>query len=78
MTRTQYDDLWHRADRVRASLARWAEAAPELFPADFDRGYRLHGYGRESCKLPGVRLRKVVLADGTSCWLRPPASSPAT
>jgi hypothetical protein len=27
--------------------------------------------GRESRKLPGVRLRKVVLADGSSYWLRP-------
>ena len=42
MTRTQYDDLWHHADRVRALLARWAEAAPELFPAGFDQGYSLH------------------------------------
>jgi hypothetical protein len=71
MTRPQYDDLWHQTDRLRAFLAEWAEAAPELFPAGFDRGYRLHGLGRESRKLPGVRLRKVVLADGTSYWLRP-------
>jgi hypothetical protein len=71
MTRPQYDDLWHQTDRLRAFLAGWAEAAPELFPAGFDRGYRLHGLGRESRKLPGVRLRKIVLADGTSYWLRP-------
>src|SRR3954464_925559 len=71
MTRPQYDDLWHQADRVRALLAEWAEAAPELFPAAFDQGYALHGMGRESRKLPGVRLRKIVLADGTSYWLRP-------
>ena len=71
MTRPQYDDLWHDAERVRAFLAEWAEAAPELFPAGFDRGYRLHGFGRESRKLPGVRLRKIVMADGTSYWLRP-------
>ena len=44
---------------------------PELFPAGFDRGYRLHGFGRESRKLPGVKLRKIVMADGTSYWLRP-------
>ena len=71
MTRPQYDDLWHQADRVRAFLAEWAEAAPELFPAGFDQGYSLHGFGRQSRKLPGVRLRKIVLADGTSYWLRP-------
>ena len=28
MTRSQYDDLWHQAGRVRAYLAEWAEAAP--------------------------------------------------
>src|SRR4051794_25056504 len=71
MTRTQYDDLWHRADRVRAFLAGWAEAAPELFPAGFDQGYRLHGFGRESRKLPGLKLRKILLADGTPYRLRP-------
>jgi hypothetical protein len=71
MTRSQYDDLWPQAGRVRAYLAESAEAAPELFPAGFDRGYSLHGFGRESRKLPGVRLRKLVLADGTSYWLRP-------
>ncbi len=27
--------------------------------------------GRESRKLPGLKLRKIVLADGTSYWLRP-------
>jgi hypothetical protein len=71
MTRPQYDDLWHQADRVRALLAAWAEAAPELFPVGFDQGYHLHGFGRQSRKLPGVKLRKIVLADGTSYWLRP-------
>jgi hypothetical protein len=71
MTRPQYDDLWHQADRVRVFLAGWVEAAPELFPAGFDRGYSLHGMGRESRKLPGLRLRRLVLADGSSYSLRP-------
>src|SRR3954471_15964398 len=71
MTRPQYDDLWLQTDRLRAFLAGWAEAAPELFPAGFDQGYRLHGLGRESRKLPGVKLRKIVTADGTSYGLRP-------
>ena len=42
----------------------------ELFPEDFDQGYCLHGFGRES-KLPGLKLRKIVLANGASYWLRP-------
>ena len=71
MTRQQYDDLWHDAERMRAFLAGWAQSAPELFPAAFDQGYRLHGFGRESRKLPGLKLRKIVLADGTPYWLRP-------
>src|SRR3954471_1961016 len=71
MTRPQYDESWHDPRRIRALVDGWASSAPELFPAGFDRGYHLHGLGRESRKLPGVRLRKVVLADGTSYWLRP-------
>src|ERR1017187_874582 len=71
MTRPQYDDLWPDAERLRAFLAEWAQSAPELFPADFDQGYFLHGFGRESQKLPGLKLRKIILADGTTYWLRP-------
>jgi hypothetical protein len=71
MTRSQYDEIWHDPDRIRALVAGWARSAPELFPAGFDRGYRLHGFGRESRKLPGLKLRKVVTDDGSSYWLRP-------
>ena len=46
-------------------------SAPELFPAGFDQGYCLHGFGRESLKLSGLKLRKIVLANGASYWLRP-------
>ncbi len=71
MTRPQYDEIWHETGRLRAFLAGWVETAPELFPAGFDQGYDLHGFGRESRKLPDLKLRKVVLTDGTSYWLRP-------
>jgi hypothetical protein len=71
MTRQQYDDLWPQADRLRAFLAEWVQTAPELFPAGFEQGFCLHGLGRESRKQPGLKLRKIVLADGTSYWLRP-------
>jgi hypothetical protein len=71
MTRQQYDEVWHDPGLLRASLAEWARSAPELFPAGFDRGYRFHGFGRPSRKLPGLKLRKVVLAAGSSYWLRP-------
>lgn len=71
MTRTQYDEIWHDPKRLRAFVAGCARSAPELFPAGFDRGYRLHGFGRASRKLPGLKLRKIVTADGASYWLRP-------
>ena len=71
MTRQQYDEIWHDPRRIRTAVAEWARSAPELFPAGFDRGYRLHGFGRRSRKLPGPRLRKLVTADGSSYWLRP-------
>lgn len=71
MTREEYDQLWPHAQRVRPFVDAWAEEFPELFPADFQQGYALHGFGRESCKQPGVKLRKIVLADGRSYWLRP-------
>lgn len=71
MTRQQYEELWPHPDRLRAFVDEWAREAPELFPADFARGFTWHGYGRGSRKLPGVRLRKIVLADGTAYWLRP-------
>lgn len=71
MTQQQYDEFWHNAQRLREFLTDLAQWAPELLPAGFDQGYRLHGFGRESCKLPGLKLRKIVLANGTSYWLRP-------
>jgi len=71
MTRSQYDEIWHDPRRVRAFVDEWVRSASELFPAGFDRGYRLHGFGRRSRKLPGVRLRKVVTGDRSSYWLRP-------
>jgi hypothetical protein len=71
MTRTQYDEIWHDPQRVRAFLDHRAQEAPELFPAGFAPGYRLHGFGRPSRKLPGLKLRKAVTANGSSYWLRP-------
>src|SRR5438270_1087159 len=71
MTRAQYDGIWHHPRLIRAFVEESARSAPELFPAGFDRGYRLHGFGRPSRKLPGLKLRKVVTADGASYWLRP-------
>jgi hypothetical protein len=71
MTRPQYDLLWNDAAQVRALLDGLLAEFPEIFPANMPAGYALHGHGRESRKLPGVRLRKVKLADGAVYWLRP-------
>lgn len=71
MTRPQYDGVWGDSARLRSYVDEWAATAPELFPEGFAAGYALHGQGRESRKMPGVRLRKVVLRDGSSYGLRP-------
>jgi hypothetical protein len=60
MTRTQYDEIWHQPQRIRAFVEELARAAPELFPVGFDQEYRLHGFGRTSRKLPGLKLRKII------------------
>jgi len=71
MDRQQYDEIWHDPERTRAFVNESARSAPELFPPGFDRGYRLHGFGRRSRKLPALKLRKIVTDDGSSYWLRP-------
>jgi len=48
MIRQQDDGIWQDE---------WAQLALELFPEDFDQGYCLHGFGHESRKLPGLKLR---------------------
>jgi hypothetical protein len=71
MSQQQYEELWPHPDRLRTFVQAVARESPELFPADFQEGYEWHGFGRESRKLPGVKLRKIVMADGSSYWLRP-------
>ena len=75
MTQQQYDDIWQDADRVRSFIEQYARSAPELFPAGFDQGYCLHGFGRESLKLSGLKLRKIVLANGAPTGSAPASSS---
>jgi len=71
LTREQYDELWDDAPRVRQLLDALLAEFPEIFPAAMPTGYALHGHGRKSRKLCGVRLRKLKLADGSVYWLRP-------
>lgn len=71
LTRGQYQEFWDSAELLRRYLDELFQIAPELFPPGFEQGYALHGQGRESRKMPGIRLRKVVLADRSQFWLRP-------
>ena len=71
MTHSQYDERWGDAARMRADVDRVLAESPELFPSGMAEGYEFHGFGRASRKLNGVRLRKVVLQDGSAYWLRP-------
>jgi hypothetical protein len=70
MTRQQYEEIWDDPSMMRLLIdGLWGEF-PELFPEGFGAGYSLHGHGRESRKLKGMRLRKVIF-NGSSFWLRP-------
>jgi hypothetical protein len=71
MIREQYEELWSDPGRLRAFVDEVARKFRELFPAGFDEGYAFHGYGRTSQKMPDVKLRKIVLANGHTYWLRP-------
>jgi hypothetical protein len=71
MTQEEYNEWWSDPVRVRARLEEFARNHPERVPEDFEQGFALHGMGRESSKLPGIRLRKVVLINEESYWLRP-------
>lgn len=68
MTRDQYQEFWDSPDRVRQFLNEWLQIAPELFPPGFGDGYTLHGKGRKSRKMPGIQLRKIVLANRSQFW----------
>ena len=53
----------------RGTLDDWFRQAPELFPANFARGYQLKD-GRMSVKRR-TRIRRILLKDGTAYSIRP-------
>ena len=71
MIRQQYNGIWQDAERLRAFVDEWAQLAPELFPEDFDQAIACTASGVSRARLPGLKLRKIVLANGASYWLRP-------
>lgn len=71
MSAQEYQPCWHDARRMRELVDRTLADHPELFPPAMRAGYALHGFGRASQKLDGLRLRKVRLRDGSAFHLRP-------
>lgn len=71
MTQSEYDQIWRDPQAVRKRLLELVEVAPESFPQGFKDGFALDGLLRESKKLPGVRLRKIILNNGSIYELRP-------
>ena len=71
MNRAEYDEIWSDARAMRACVDQFLAEFPELFPAGMAKGYAFHGFDRESRKQPGVRLRQVMLNNGSAYWLRP-------
>jgi hypothetical protein len=71
MSYEEYQQCWRDAGRTRELVDRTLAEHPELFPPAMRAGYALHGFGRASQKLAGIRLRKVRLPDGSAFHLRP-------
>jgi hypothetical protein len=71
MTREQYGNCWDDPQKTRDFVDRVLAEHPELFPPGTSDRYALHGFGRPSRKLDGVRLRKIRLPDGSAYHLRP-------
>lgn len=70
MTQAEYDCSWKDPVALRKHIEEHFKATPELFPPDFQT-FQMHGFLRESKKLPGVRLRKIKLKNKAVYELRP-------
>lgn len=71
MTRQEYDTIWTNPLLVRARLEALLPVSPEIFPSAMAEGFTLDGLLRESAKQPQVRLRKILLNNGSIWTLRP-------
>ena len=45
----------------RQQLGQFSETNPELFPPDIKHGYQLHGFSRDSVKMPEIKRRRLKL-----------------
>ena len=70
MTPDVHDRIWNDAGEVRRFLEPLIRAMPELFPAGIEDGFQLSGHLPESEKMPGIRLRQ-LLVQGNAYRLRP-------
>ena len=72
MTRLEFDECWHDADKMRLFVDRALAEYPELFPPCLRDGYAFHGFARASKKMPDLRWRKIRPSGGTEAFhLRP-------
>ena len=70
----EYGDLVKDPARFRPWLAGLAQRSPELFPAGFDRGFRMKDLYRSRKR--GLALRHVERRDGQSYRVRPSLVTP--
>ena len=72
MTRLEFDECWHDADKMRTFVDRVMAEHSELFPPCLRDGYAFHGFTRASKKMPDLRWRKIRPSGGTEAFhLRP-------
>ena len=57
----EYEKAMQEPSQAHKTIAKYKTAHPELFPAQMDGGYKLHGWTR-SCKMSEVQLRRIRLA----------------
>ena len=70
MIQQQYDENWQDADRVRSFIEQCARWLRSCFRRASTKAIACTALG-VSLKLSGLKLRKIVLANGASYWLRP-------
>jgi hypothetical protein len=61
ISREEYDAVVNDKQRFRKKLDGFIKMYPELFPPEISQGYQLHGWRRQSVKMPDVKLRRICL-----------------
>lgn len=58
-----YQQMVNDQEAYRAYLDDCIKRHPELFPAGIEQGYKLHGFTRDSAKMPTVHVRRICLRE---------------